>query len=126
LAPGGNIVRKIYYNLFLLYPKIRTVIRTEKPDVIISVLYILNPKVILASRFFNIPVVSREHTNFQYIIVLGLKRFGELYINKLADKVTVLTQRDFDLLKGKLNNMEIKPNPISFPVVILLMCSEKK
>ena len=112
-APGGNIFRKIYYNLFLLYPKIRTVIKKEKPDVIISFLYILNPKVILASRFLSIPVVSCEHINFINNRT-WLKTIRRVYINKLADKVTVLTQRDLDFLKGKLNNVVIMPNPISF------------
>ena len=125
LASGGNIFRKIYYNLFLLYPKIRTVIKKEKPDVIISFLYILNPKVILASRFLNIQVVYCEHTNFINNRT-WLKTIRRVYINKLADKVTVLTQRDFDLLKGKLNNMEIMPNPISFPVCNIFNVFRKK
>ncbi|MCH5327913.1 MAG: glycosyltransferase family 4 protein [Coprobacter sp.] len=110
-----SLPEKICYNLFRLYPRIRSVIRQERPDAVVSFLYILNPKVLLASRFLNIPVVSCEHINF----INGrtwLKTVRRIWINRLADRVTVLTQRDADYLQGRLNRVTVMPNPVSFPV----------
>lgn len=110
-----SLPEKIYYNLFRLYPRIRSVIRQERPDAVVSFLYILNPKVLLASRFLNVPVVSCEHINFMNNRT-WLKTVRRMWINRLADRVTVLTQRDADYLRGKLKRVAVMPNPVSFPI----------
>lgn len=107
-----SLYGKISYN-FYFYRRIRKIIKEIRPDAVISFLYILNPKVILASRGLHIPVISSEHTNFK-VKRTWLKTIRREYINKLADRVTILTKADFDYVGAKLKNKVIVPDPLPF------------
>lgn len=94
---------------FKLYYSMRFIARKVKPDIIISFIH----NVCLAVAGLSIPVIQSEHTTFARKVSCKFD-FERLYINKLADKVTVLTQYDYDLIGKRLLKKIVMPNPLTF------------
>lgn len=102
-----------------LFYNIRSITKTEKPDVVVSFLSGMNKYVIMALYRSRYPVIACEHTTFnkpsqrhslaQYII--------RWQINKLADKVTVLTEYDKHYVGNRIKNIVVMPNPLSFDAI---------
>ncbi len=92
---------------------IRKTIKNEHPDVVISFILRLNAIVLVSSLFLGVPVIASEHSTFDTKLSLK-KRFRRFQINKLADKVTVLTQHDYNYIGNRLKNKQVMPNPLSF------------
>jgi glycosyltransferase involved in cell wall biosynthesis len=97
--------------LILYIKRIRSIVSQTKPDIIISFMH----NICAITYGMRIPVIQSEHTTYSRKVS---KKFniGRLFINKLANKVTVLTQQDFDLLGNRLPNKVVMPNPLSFPI----------
>lgn len=107
---GFKIYRKISY----LY-NIRRLTQQLRPDVVVSFMYSLNAIVLLSLIFSRYPVIASEHTRFQSLKDSNWRDYIFRYwINKLAKKVTVLTQRDYDFIGNRLSNKVVLPNPVSF------------
>ena len=98
---------------FMSFPFIRKTIKEEQPDVIISFMLRLNSLVLISSTFLGVPVIASEHSTFDIQLPL-MKMFKRYQINKLAHKVTVLTEHDYNHIRGRLRNVEIMPNPLPF------------
>ncbi len=99
---------------FTYIPKLFSILKREKPDIVISFLLNENGKLILVSKFLGIPIIVSEHTNFHVDMSISswVKR---RWIYKLSDAVTVLTKYDYDnYYKYFLKNVYIMPNPVSF------------
>lgn len=108
---------KLYRNLLFLY-NIRRLVKKHNPDVVISFMFSLNVKVLLSLIFSGYPTIASEHTRFQNLKESDIKRYISRYwINKLAKKVTILTQRDYNFIGHRLSNKVVLPNPLSFPPI---------
>lgn len=121
---GKNIFGKVK-NRFNFLRFIRMLSVNEKPDVIISFIYQMNTSVLLSTLFLNTPVIACEHNTLdrKMSFIEKLQRF---YISKLADKLTVLTNHDFNFIGSRLSNKVVMPNPLPFdPVEILPVQKEK-
>lgn len=97
---------------------IRRLVKKVNPDVVISFMFSLNTNVSLSLMFSGYPVVASEHTRFQGLKDSNLRYYlSRFWVNKLAKKVIVLTQRDYDFIGNRLPNKIVLPNPLSFPPV---------
>lgn len=112
---GISPLRQLKYILSL-----RKVIKSIRPDLIIS---LLNPSALysyIASLGINIPIINTEHNCFERPKeepMGGFEYFNKYYINRLFHAVTVLTQVDYNLVSGKIKNIYVLPNPLSFEVI---------
>lgn len=109
---NNSLFGKIKYKL-KSYFFIRQKIKKINPDVVIPFMNSLITPVLISSLFLNIPVIASEHTTFDREMSFWL-RFKRFYINRLADKVTVLTQYDYNYIGTRLKNKIVMPNPLSF------------
>lgn len=103
---------KIKYKL-KSYIFIRQNIKKLNPDVVISFMLSLNAMVLISSIFLKEPIIVSEHSTFDIKLPLK-KRFQRFYLNKLADRVTVLTFHDYNFIGTRLKNKIVMPNPLSF------------
>lgn len=115
LYPSNYARRSRLFRFFALYSLIREIAKRVKPEVIISFMYTLNAKVLLATLGLGIPVVVSERTTFD-IRQSWLARFRRLYVNRLAACVTVQTQYDYRYLGKRLPRKTVMPNPLDFPL----------
>lgn len=121
---GSTIIAKLQNRLKLL-SFIRNLSKSEKPDVIISFIYQMNANVLLSTRFLDIPVIVSEHNTLNRKMSIS-ERFQRLYISRWADKLTILTQHDFEYLGKRLINKVVMPNPLSFsPIKVYNQDREK-
>ncbi len=108
-----------FYPCFLripwLYLNIRKIAKSINPDVIISFIDLFNARVLLATRGLRIPVIVSERTSYERKVSL-LRNFCRLYIDRLADKVVVLSKSDYLYLENKINDRIVIPNPLTIPV----------
>lgn len=102
----------------------RQIIRKVKPDVIIGV----EPRTFLYAKMgaigYNAPVIASDHTSFsrkQDFITnfIRYKFYG------VADALTILTKKDYNLLGHKFPNKVVIYNPLSFPVLNTPTCRKK-
>lgn len=115
-----SLYPKTYYQMlrplriWTLQWLIRKIAIQINPDVIVSFLTGMNVRVIMATLGLRIPVITSEHTTYDRVLPWIIK-FEMLYVNRLADKVTVLTQHDYNFLGDRLPNKVVMPNPLSLP-----------
>lgn len=94
--------------------KLRLYLKQIRPDVIISVLEPHGLAAQIATTGMGIPIINTEHNTFDYPFSAPLIMFRKLFVNKIYDKVTVLTQADKLVIGSKLKNAIVLPNPLSF------------
>jgi GalNAc-alpha-(1->4)-GalNAc-alpha-(1->3)-diNAcBac-PP-undecaprenol alpha-1,4-N-acetyl-D-galactosaminyltransferase len=109
---NNSLFGKIKYKL-KSYFFIRQKIKKINPDVVISFMLSLNVMVLISSLFLKTPTIVSEHSTFDIKYSLK-KRFKRFYLNKLADRVTVLTFHDYNFIGTRLKNKIVMPNPLSF------------
>mgnify|MGYP000948409460 CR=1 FL=1 len=107
-----SLFEKIKYKL-KSHLFIRRKITKLNPDVVISFILSLNVIVLISSLFLKTPTIVSEHSTFDIKYSLK-KRFKRFYLNKLADRVTVLTFHDYNFIGTRLKNKIVMPNPLSF------------
>lgn len=95
--------------VFKLYHSMRAIALAVKPDIIISFVH----NVCLAVAGLSIPVIQSEHTTFARKVSRKFD-FERLCVNRLAAKVTVLTQYDYNLIGKRLSRKVVMPNPLTF------------
>mgnify|MGYP000649542955 FL=1 len=113
-----------------LYYRINRTVVHYQPDVIISLIHIMNMRVILANLFSKIPIIACEHTSYERKLDV-ISNLARRYVDRLADKLVLLTQRDYkylnDRYKGGFNNTIVINNPCSFsPTSKMKICYKKK
>lgn len=93
-------------------------IRREKPDVIINVLYIHSFPLLIARKLsgVKVPVIMTDHNSYERpegIKMRRKQRRNKFFDNKFYDLVTVLTHRDKVILNSKgINNVAVLHNPL--------------
>jgi glycosyltransferase involved in cell wall biosynthesis len=102
-------------NRLRLYKRIRDITKEIKPDIIISFQWSLNVKVILVTLGLHLPIIASEHIPFRKNEPFW-ESFCRFRLNRLASKVTILTQQDYDYLGKRLPNKIVIPNPLSYPI----------
>lgn len=99
-----------------LLSSIRKIATHTKPDIIISFMAGMTAKVIPAIWGLSIPIVASEHTTYDRVLPF-ITKFQMLYIDRFADRVTVLSQHDYDYLGKRLPKKVVMPNPLSLPIL---------
>jgi glycosyltransferase involved in cell wall biosynthesis len=100
----------------LLYLKnIRCIAKRIKPDIIISFICETNARVLFSTLGLHIPVIASEHFAFDRKLSMKI-RFIIYYVNRLASRVTVLTQYDYDFIGDRLKNKVVMPNPLPYTI----------
>lgn len=98
--------------------RLSKIVKKIEPDVIISVLHPNFFFLKLATGFSKkYKFINTEHNAFEWPkrgIADYVNYYLKFHFNKLADVVTVLTQADKDYIGGRLNNVTVLPNPLSF------------
>jgi len=98
------------------YRQLCQVLREEKPDVVISILYLYASLAKLASmRTIGCPVIASDHNAFERPSS-GKMRFrskiDKFWTNYLLDGLTVLTEADSKYLNGRFKHTYVMPNPL--------------
>ncbi|MBP5708518.1 MAG: glycosyltransferase, partial [Bacteroidales bacterium] len=95
---------------------IRRYIKKFKPDVIISVEAYTYIRILLANSFLDYPVIIADHTSFNRKInrLIDLTRY---HLYKYADGISILTEKDKNILGAKYPQKEVIYNPLPFPVL---------
>lgn len=112
---------KDYYNkntlirLFDVTKKARRIIKEVKPDIIVSTI----PHIIFLTRIagvgMKIPFIFADETSFARKESFFI-HFIRFHFYNLADRITILTQNDYDLLGKRLPRKVVINNPLSFPI----------
>jgi glycosyltransferase involved in cell wall biosynthesis len=110
-----DVSRSRLINFYRYIKRTRYIAKRVKPDVITTFIWPLNAKVILATMGLSIPVIASEHSTF-YNKKSLYETLARLYINRLANKVTILTLFDYDYLRKKLPNKIILPNLLPYKI----------
>ena len=87
------------------------------PDVFISVNHPWAIIAKVAALGTNIKVISTEHNAYEkpdYISMSLFDRLHKFLFNRFVDRVTVLTQADKDYIGGRIKNVYVLPNPLTF------------
>lgn len=113
----SKIIRKIFSSSVSFFQLLHVIVK-YKPDIIINVLY-LNPYALLLARFFSgrkVLIIMTDHNAYERPSGTEFKwrQWKNKFIdNKLFDIVTVLTNRDKEILVKKgFNNIEVLHNPL--------------
>ena len=94
--------------------KLRHYLKRVRPDVIIAVLEPHGLAAQIATVGMGIPIINTEHNTFDFPFSARMIMFRKLFVNKIYDKVTVLTQADMRVIGNRLKNAIVLPNPLSF------------
>lgn len=112
-----KLVRKLFNSLYS-FIQLKDLIKKNKPDAIINVLYLDSYPLLLArvlSRH-NFPIIITDHNAYERPkgSEFKWKQWRNKFVdNRLFDVVTVLTRRDKDILNEKgINNAEVLYNPL--------------
>jgi GalNAc-alpha-(1->4)-GalNAc-alpha-(1->3)-diNAcBac-PP-undecaprenol alpha-1,4-N-acetyl-D-galactosaminyltransferase len=101
---------KIFISLIKYQRSLRTMLLTDRPDIIISFGTIMNLAVIPIARRINIPIIASEHNS--HIYVNSIYRFLRLLIYRYANCITLLTQYDYNYYRRFLSNITVMHNPV--------------
>lgn len=108
----SNIIKR---NL-QLRKNIRSITKDIRPDVLIPFMFSISSQVILSTLDMKIPVISSEHTTFDKNHT-NSEYFKRFYINKLANRTTILTKYDYDFIGNRLKNKTILHNPLTYDIL---------
>lgn len=93
--------------------KLHVALRNEKADVIIDVIPTFWKRIAMFS--VSGKKISTEHNSFERPddAVTKYGKFEKIYLNRLYDYVTVLTQADKDVIGNQLKHVTVLPNPLA-------------
>ncbi|GHE38919.1 glycosyltransferase family 4 protein [Sphingobacterium griseoflavum] len=117
LFPVPHLKHNVVKRYFSLYRHIRKTVKEIRPDIVTSFMVDLNIHIILANMLSKVPIVASEHYSFdsKHSFFRYVSRF---YINRLASKVVLLTNYDYEFLGKRLPNKIVIPNPINYEPVL--------
>ena len=105
------------------------VLRHEKPQAIISIMYINATLAKVASKLtVNCPVIASDHNSFERPASAPMKKgdvINKFWRNYYFDGLTVLTQADKDFLKGRFRHTYVMPNPLELSPISSILQKEK-
>ena len=104
---------------------LRSLLKGEKPNVVIDVI----PDYWKAIAMIGLPCrkISTEHSSFERPekAKVPFNRYKKIYLNRLYDHVTVLTQADKAVIGSQLKHVSVMPNPLAFPPATIIPRKEK-
>lgn len=105
------------------------VLRREKPDVVVSILYMEASIAKLASRLTcGCPVIASDHNSFErpgYAPMRFRQKRDKFWINYILDGLTVLTEADNRYLAGRFKHTWVMPNPLGLEPIPKVINKEK-
>lgn len=111
VKPCGRIKTKIKCFRLLC-----SVLKREKPDVVISILYLYSALAKLASmKTIGCPVIASDHNSFErpaYAKMSFRSIIEKFFFNYFLDGLTVLTEADYKFLKNRFRHTYVMPNPL--------------
>lgn len=112
---------------FLFSGALYSVIREKKIDVVINILGMYMTESILISKLCGVKIVFSDHNAYERPqdapMRLRQKRH-KFYESRLCDCITVLTNRDREILNTR-KNVVVMPNPLFLPVLNEIPSKEK-
>lgn len=111
---NGQSSIKQYFDWYKIFKK---EFNRLHPDVFISVNHPWAIIAKIASIGRGLRIVSTEHNAYEkpnYIKMGMLDKLHKFFFDRFVDIVTVLTKADFDYIGGRLKNVHVLPNPLTF------------
>lgn len=108
--------------------RLRSVLKEEKPDIIIGVLPSWCKVIWMAKIGLGIPFIDTEHNSFERPkdAPMHWREWIDKFIySRLADHMTVLTFADYKIISRKRKNVSVLPNPLPFLPVKAVPPKEK-
>ena len=102
---------------------LRRYVKKNNPDAVIGIMQLSSFISRVACLGTKTKVVMTEHYAFDrspFASMAIMEKFTKFHVNKIYDKVTVLTQEDKHIIGDRLNNVEVVPNPLSLETVDIL------
>lgn len=98
------------------FKQLLSVLRKERPDAVISILYMDATLAKLASMLSNhCPVIASDHNSFEKPASAPMplwQRLDKFWRNYYMDGLTVLTEADKMVLNGRFKHTFVMPNPL--------------
>lgn len=113
--PASNKFMK-YIKYPFRIPRLHRILKEINPDVVVSVLHPMGLYALLAKGRLKYKIVNTEHNSFDRPDNVPLNKwehFNKFYINRLFNRVTILTESDRAFIADKLNNITVLPNPLT-------------
>lgn len=95
---------------------IRNYVKKIGPDVIVTFMFSLNARVILATRGLGVPIIASARSTYHQKINF-IQHIMWYNVHRLASVVTLLTQYDYEYVKTKIPKKVVIPNPLLYPVL---------
>lgn len=120
LTPSPWFPLNKYFNSVWKLFSLRAVLKSERPDIVISFLARVNVATVLATMGFKMPVVVCERTwppfaslnaNHMWFFKFLFKRVNQFVVQTEKSKVWLATQFSAE-------NVKVIPNPISYPLPV--------
>lgn len=107
---------KRYLRRFLA---LRSLIRQERPDVIVGIMWNVNVMAIMATRGLHVPVIASEHTSFAFVPLGKILETVRRLCYPFAGCVTVLTPEERSWVEKRIPRARVCviPNPMQFPLL---------
>lgn len=98
------------------FKQLLSVLRKERPDVVISILYMNATLVKMASILsVHCPVIASDHNSFEKPVSAPMplwQKLDKFWRNYYMDGLTVLTEADRKVLNGRFKHTFVMPNPL--------------
>lgn len=126
----SKLFRKIH-NFYLNSTQLYRLIKDSKPDAVVSVLHLFGYPLLL-SRFLcrqKFPIIMTDHNAYERPKEVKMRWWqwkNKFIDNRFFDLVTVLTQRDKEILVNKgIRNVEVLHNPLFLEPIKTMPCKQK-
>ncbi len=116
ISADGNPISRYFKKVINL----RGLLKSIKPDVAMGVLHPWNIWLLLANIGLKTILINTEHDCFERPQEAPLKksiRIEKFFLNRFFKTVTVLNNRDKELLSKHMDNVRVMPNPLTFDPV---------
>lgn len=125
-VPDEVAIHKLYlsngkhFNSIRIIKSIRSIVKREKADLVITVLHPSGMLTRLATIGMKVPVVFTDHNTYEWEAEADRntrqERFYKFHFNKLFSCVTVLTDVDRSILSKTFRHVYTLPNPLTYSV----------
>lgn len=109
-----------YFRYVRLVKRLYAILKSDKPDVAIGVLFPWVLCLLLAAKPLGIPIINTEHNAFETPRLMPMPfrlKFEKFFLNRFYNGVTVLTQVDNNIANRYFKNVFTLPNPLAFSQV---------
>lgn len=100
------------------FKQLHDILRNDKPDVVISILYMYATLAKLASKLtIDCPIIASDHNSFErpdYAPMRFRQKLDKFWRNYYLDGLTVLTEADKNFLTDRFKYVYVMPNPLCF------------